>query len=165
MVEGRRGLLVRDGQGDPGLDAVHVLSARALFRRGALGMHDALAGGHPVHRAGADDEVAADAVLVGNRALEQIGHGGKPDMRMRAHIETLARRIADRAEMIEEDERAHHAALVEGQDASHLEPAPQVAHARPDHQVDKLALGGDGFDVIFMGLGRVGHGAGSFIRV
>jgi hypothetical protein len=39
-------------------------------------------------------------------AVEQVGHGGEPDMRMRPHLHAVAaRRNVHRAEMVEEDER------------------------------------------------------------
>ena len=42
-------------------------------------------------------------------AVEQIGHGGKPDMRVRADVEAVAGAELRRTEMIEEDEGADHA--------------------------------------------------------
>ena len=54
MLERRLRVLVRDGQRDPRLDAVHRLAGRALFVGRALRMDDAAAGGHPVDVAGDD---------------------------------------------------------------------------------------------------------------
>ena len=53
--------------------------------------------------------------------VEQIGDRGKPDMRMRAHVEALAAAEFDRAHLVEKNERADHAALRRRQRATHLE--------------------------------------------
>lgn len=107
VVKRRRVVLMRLRQCHPGLDAVE---ARAGFARGlwrAFGMGDAAARGHPVHVAGPDYLLAAQAVPVHDLALEQIGHGGQADMRMRAHVDAVARCHRHRPHMIEEDERPY----------------------------------------------------------
>ena len=77
-------------QRHPALQAVQRLAVDAVLRRGALGMHDAAAGGHPVDLAGPDRHGGAEAVAVHDLAVEQVGHGGEPDMRMRPHVDALA---------------------------------------------------------------------------
>ena len=55
-------------------------------------MDDATTRGHQVDGAGLDHRVAANAVAMLDRALEQIGDGREVDVRVRAHIHALARR-------------------------------------------------------------------------
>ena len=71
-------------------------------------MDDAAAGGHQIDRAGLDHRVAADAVAMLDRAVEQIGDGGEVDVRVGADVHALARRQPRRAELVDEDERADH---------------------------------------------------------
>ncbi len=111
MLEGRLLLLMGLRQGDPGLDRLDAVAGGALGRRGAFGMDDAAPGGHPVHRAGPDRLIAAQAVAVVQRAVEQPGDGGEADMRVRAHVHALAGRQFGRAQMVEEHEGADIAAL------------------------------------------------------
>ena len=54
MLERRRDLFVACRQRDPALQAQHLLARRALHIRRALGMGDAAAGRHQVHRARLD---------------------------------------------------------------------------------------------------------------
>src|SRR3712207_33116 len=72
MGEGRFGLLLRLGQGDPGLDAVDQAAAPAYRAVETLGVADAASGGHPVHLARADDLLDAGAVAMGDLAVEQV---------------------------------------------------------------------------------------------
>ena len=95
-------------------------------------MDDAAAGSHPVHRAGPDRHGGAEAVAVHDLAVEQVGDGGEPDMRVRAHVEAVAGTEFGRAHMIEEDERADHARLRRRQRAAHREVA-EIGGARHDH--------------------------------
>ena len=70
-------------------------------------------------------------------ALEQIGHGGEADMRMRPDIEAGARREDRRTHMVEEHERAERAALGERQHAAHLEPVAEIAGTRLDRHLER----------------------------
>ena len=128
-------LLVRCRQGDPELQAVQRFAARAVVRRGAFGMHDAAAGGHPVDLAGADRHVAAEAVAVDDLAVEQKRDGGEADMRMRPHVDAVARAEFGRPEVIEEDEGADHAPLDVRQRAADRQ-MPEIDAARHDDEVD-----------------------------
>ena len=74
-------------------------------------------------------------------AVEQEGHGGEPDMGMRAHVDPAADIEHRRAEMIEEDEGADHAPPGVRERAPDLKAA-EVDAARHDHVLDRLA-GGD----------------------
>ena len=112
----------------------------AALGAGALGMHDAAAGGHPVDLAGPDRHRGAEAVAVHDLAVEQVGDGGKADVRMRPHVESAAGAEFGRAEMIEEHERPDHARLRRGQRAPHGEAVAQVGGARHHHLLDRFAL-------------------------
>jgi len=78
-------------------------SAAQVFRR-AFRMHDAAPGRHQVDVAGADDKLGAETVSMLDFAVEQIGDGGKPDMRMRLHIQRLTGLQYRRTHAIEKDE-------------------------------------------------------------
>ena len=73
-------------------------------------------------------------------AVEQVGDGGEPDMRMRPHVEAVAGLEHGRAEMIEEHERADHARLRRRQRAAHREAVAEIGGARHDHGLDRVAL-------------------------
>src|SRR5712671_4377395 len=100
---------------------MQAVALDAARRIGALGMYDAAAGGHPVHRAGPDRDGGAEAVAVHDLAVEQVGDGGEPAVRMRAYVEAVAGLEHGRTEMIEEHERADHARLRRRQRAAHRE--------------------------------------------
>ena len=73
-------------------------------------------------------------------AVEQIGDGGEPDMRMRAHVEAVAGLEHGRPEMIEEHERADHARLRRRQRAPHREAVAEIGGARHDHRLERVTL-------------------------
>jgi hypothetical protein len=81
--------LLRLRQPDPELQAVHPRAGFSQFRAGALGMHDAAPGGHPVDRAGLDRLQRSEAVAMHDLALEQVRHGREVDVRVRPHVEAL----------------------------------------------------------------------------
>ena len=72
-------------------------------------------------------------------AIEQIGDGREPDMRMRPHVESRAGAEFSRSEMIEEDERPDHARARRRQGAAHREAVAEVDRARHDHIGERLA--------------------------
>ena len=81
VLEVGRRLAGRVGQRDPQLQA-----AQGRRRgRGRLGVGDAAAGGHQVERAGPDELLAAEAVLVEHLAAEQPGDGLQAGVRVRRH--------------------------------------------------------------------------------
>ncbi len=65
----------------------------------------------------------AETVAMHDFAVEQIGDGGEPDMRVRPHVDAVAGAEHRRSEMIEEDERPDHARARRRQRAMHLEAA------------------------------------------
>jgi hypothetical protein len=69
-------------------------------------MHDAAARAHPVHRRRLDRLLGPQAVAVQDLALEEVGHGGQVDVRMRAHVDALVGQELGRPHLVEEDERA-----------------------------------------------------------
>src|ERR1700742_2046662 len=99
-------------------------------------MGDAASGGHQVHRTRLDLLDVALAVAVHDAAVEQIGDGGEPDMRMRPHVHALAGDELHRAEMIEEDERANHLPFAVWQGASHDKAVAEIASARHDDRLE-----------------------------
>jgi hypothetical protein len=104
-------LLVLFRQRDPDLNAIEFLAPFSQLVIGALGVRDAASGGHPVNRAGLDGLHAAEAVPVNDGALEQIGHGGKTDVRMRSDVDPETRRQLSRSHLVEENERTDIAPL------------------------------------------------------
>jgi hypothetical protein len=125
------------GQRDPDLDALQALRAPACLGIGAFGVDDAAAGRHPVDVAGRDRLDEAEAVAMDDFTREEIGDGGEADMRVRANVDAAAGRELDRAELVEEDERADHAALRRRQHALHREAVAEVAGAGEDLVLDE----------------------------
>src|SRR5262249_6882955 len=111
---------------------------------------------HPVDVAGLDGGEGAEAVAVHDLAVEQIAHRGEPDVRMRPHVDALARAKLGRPEMVEEDERPDHAPLGRGQRAPHGEIA-KVDRARHDRKLDGVAAERIAENRIFRG--EKAHGA------
>ena len=62
----------------------------------------------------ADCGRGAETVAVHDLAVEEKGHGCETDMRMRPHVDPLSGVEFRRPEMIEENERADHAAAARG---------------------------------------------------
>ena len=58
-------------------------------------------------------------------------------MRVRAHVDAAAGRELDRTELVEEDERADHAARRRRQHALHREAVAEIAGARQDLVLDE----------------------------
>ena len=139
MGEGRRALLMRLGQRRPGLDAEAAGRGACLHLAAlALGMDDAAPGRHQVDLAGLDGERRAQAVAMEHLALEQIGDGGEPDVRVRAHVDALADQELGRPHLVEEDEGPDHLLLRGRQGAPHLETA-EIAGTRHDDVLDGVA--------------------------
>ena len=95
-------------------------------------------GSHPVHFAGTNHLVKAEAVPMHDLAREQIRDRRQADVRMRTHVDPprQIRGELHRTHVIEEHERADHAALRPRQHAPDLEAA-QIAATRFDHQLDR----------------------------
>jgi len=104
--------------------------------RGALGMGDAAARGHPVDRAGPDRLQGAEAVAVGDLAADQVSDRGEADVRMRAHVDPLPQQKLGRTHLIEKDERSDHLAARRRQRPAHLEAA-EVTRPRHDDHLDR----------------------------
>ncbi len=115
---------------------MHAVARGPCLWTGAFAMGDAAAGGHPVHRAGPDRLHAPQAVAVQDLAPDEIGDGGEADVRMGADIEPGAGPQDRRAELVEEDERPHHAALGGGQHPADREAVAEVAKAGRDGELD-----------------------------
>src|SRR5262249_6063183 len=96
--------------------------------------------GHPIDLARLNRHRIPEAVAVQDLAVEQERHGGKPDMRMRPHIDALPGAKDRRTEMIEEDERTDHSPVDMREPAPHFEAA-EIDGPRYDHVLDRLAGG------------------------
>src|SRR5207247_5126322 len=77
MAEARRALLLMLRKRDPRLQSPRARALRAQRLRRALRVNYAAPGDHPVHVAGADRLAHAEAVLVKDLALEEIGERGE----------------------------------------------------------------------------------------
>ena len=125
-------------QGKPCLQAGHGKRMAAQVFRRAFRMHDAAPGRHQVDVAGADDEFGAETVAMLDFAVEQIGDGGKPDMRMRFDVECLSGLQDRRAHAVEKDEGADETPLPGRQRTTHGKAA-NVAGAGNDEVLDGVA--------------------------
>src|ERR1700728_1417707 len=101
-------------------------------------MNDATPRRHPVHRAGPDRHRGAETVAVDDFAVEQIGHGGKADMRMRPNVNAVAGLEHSRTEVVEEDERSDHARACRRQRARLLKAA-EIDSTRYNDLLDDVA--------------------------
>jgi hypothetical protein len=130
------GFLVLFGKRDPGLDAIHAVAFAACAFE-TFGMRDPAPGGHPVDFARPDRLLGRQAVAVHDFAVEEISDRRQADVRMRPHIHRSrdAGREIDRSHVIEEDERADHAAFGIRQHASDLKAA-EIATALFNDDVD-----------------------------
>jgi hypothetical protein len=101
VLVARLGHLQRRRQVGPELEAVHA-ALRVALRH--LLVHDAAAGGHPLHVAGAERAAVAEAVAVLDRAGEHVGDRLDAAMRMpREPGEVVVRIVV--AEVVEQQER------------------------------------------------------------
>ena len=72
-------------------------------------MHDAAAAVIQLTAPGRIGSARAEAIAMHDLAVEQIGDGGEPDMRMRPHVDAVAGAKHRRPDMVEENERPDHA--------------------------------------------------------
>src|SRR5689334_8851497 len=119
-------------------------------------MGNAASGGHQVHGARLDFPHVTLAVAMHDAAVEQIGDRCKADMRMRADVHALAGHELNRAEMVEKDEWADHLSSAVRQRAAHRKSVAEIAGARHDDKLERVA----GFGVAEYGIfvGEPAHG-------
>src|SRR5918992_1240057 len=141
VAKARRALFLVLRQRKPGLQAPRLMAALAQRLRRTFRMHDAAPRDHPVDVARADRLAHAQAVLGKDPALEEIGHRGKADVRMRPHVESASRRHGDRPHLVEENERAHCAALGRRQRTAHLETVTEVARCGNERCFYRACMG------------------------
>ncbi|MND28824.1 hypothetical protein D3C80_193180 [compost metagenome] len=154
MGKGRGDFFHMVGQGKPGLQAGHGKRMAAQVFRRAFRMHDAAPGGHQVNVSGANDEFGAETVAMLDFAVEQIGDGGKPDMRMRLDVQRLTSLQDRRSHAVKKDEGADETTLPGRQGAAHRKAA-NIAGARNDEVFDGVAGKGITRDGIVTG--KKGH--------
>jgi hypothetical protein len=87
---------------------------------------------------------------VHDRAVEQVGDGGKADMRMRTNVHALAGDELHRSEMVEEDERPDHLPLAMRQRTPHHEAIAEIAGAGYDDEIERIT----GFGIAEHGIVR-----------
>ena len=121
--------LVR-GQRHPALEAEHRPAAGTCCIAAPLRVHDAASSRHDVDFTGADRLHIALAVAVQDLAIDEVGQGCKPDMRVWTRVETFTRLKSDRAEAVEKDERSDHAAMHGRQGAANLEAIAEITDGR-----------------------------------
>ena len=68
--------------------------------------------------------------------VQQVGHGGQANVRVRAHIQATAFGEPVRPHFVEENKRADHAALLAGQGAANDKVVAEVMAARHHDRVD-----------------------------
>lgn len=115
-------------QGDPQLGGVQVLAGL----RGVFGVGDAVAGGHQVDLAGADQLFVAQAVAVQDFAGHRPGEGLQADVRAGADMQAGVRGEVDRADVVEEAPGADHAPVAGGQGAADVQAGAEFGFAGGD---------------------------------
>jgi len=130
VLERRRRRFERFRQRDPELQAVAAVGLADQVLRRPLGVDDAAASRHPVHRAGLDPLDDAGRIAVHDRALEQVGQRRQADVGVRPHVVVRAGRNVDRPEVVEEDERADGAPVRGRKQPAHHEAAAEVLGER-----------------------------------
>jgi hypothetical protein len=129
VLEVRRHLAVRIGQGQPELDPVQP---RVVVLRRFLGVGDAAPRGHQVELAGPDELLAAQAVPVQHGARDEPGHRLQPDMRVRRDLHAGHPVDRRRAVVVDEAPCAHAAPLPQRQEAAHVKVADPGEARRGD---------------------------------
>src|SRR5439155_2756864 len=94
-------------------------------------MRDAATRRHPVDLARPDGLDGAQIVAMHDLAVEQVGDGGKADMRVRPDVDAASGFELRRPHLVEEDERSDHAPSNRWQDSPNLEAA-EIASSRHD---------------------------------
>ena len=100
VLVARIGHLQLRRQVDPELDAVEEPAGVDQRVRRSLDVQDARPGGHPLRRAVLDHAAAADGVLVQERAVDHVGHGLEPAVRVPRRALGLARPVVDLAHLV-----------------------------------------------------------------
>src|SRR5690606_33912608 len=109
--------LVLRRQVHPKLEAAHA----ALLLLGHLRMHQAAAGGHPLHAAGDQQALVAAVVLVAHAAVEHVRHGLEAAMRMAGETGDVVFGLVG-AELVEQQERIELRQRRAADDAGELDP-------------------------------------------
>ena len=152
VLVARRGQLLRGRQVDPQLEAVEQAAADDEPLRRLLDVEDAGAGGHPLRVAVGDDAAAAVRVRVLEDAVDHVGDGLEPAVRMPRRALRLARRVVHLAHLVEVDERVEVGEVHAGERAPDREALPFEAARRRCHAADR-ALAGE----VGIGLGDPGQ--------
>ena len=131
--------------------------ARSFFE--ALGMGDAAPGDHPVHFAGADRLLGADAVAMHDLAVEEIGDGRRGRLRMRPDVH--AARYARRRFASDRNDRRRRKALPSAGANGSTRPTWNPPRSRrresmtsmPGGLPDRPGQGQEGSGTVFRGTG------------
>ena len=98
-------------------------------------VHDAAAGGHPLHVAGAEGAFVAEAVAVFDRAVEHVGDCLDAAMRMPGEAgEVVLRTII--AEIVEQQKRIGLGGVAEAEGAAQAHAGPFHGRLRLHHVLD-----------------------------
>ena len=98
-------------------------------------VHDAAAGGHPLHVAGAEGAFVAEAVAVVDRAVEHVGDRLDAAMRMPGKAgEVVLRTIV--AEIVEQQKRIGLGGVAEAEGAAQAHAGPFHGRLRLHHAFD-----------------------------
>jgi hypothetical protein len=74
-----------------------------------------------------------------NSSVKQIGNRREADVGVGPHVEAMSRKELGWSHLIKEDEGSNHLALVAGQSATDFEAIAQIAYARHDHKLKRVA--------------------------
>src|SRR3546814_825630 len=117
LLVARIGHIFLRRQVHPQLEAAHA----AFLLLGHLRVHQAAAGGHPLHAAGDQQALVAVVVLVAHSAVEHVGHGLEAAVRMAGETGDVVLGLVG-AELVEQQERIELRQRRAADDAGELDP-------------------------------------------
>jgi hypothetical protein len=124
VLVARRRHLQPGRQVHPQLEAVEQAAADHELLRRRLDVQDAAAGGHPLGVAVGDQPAAAVGVLVLERAVDDVGDGLEPAVRVPRGALGLTRAVVDLAHLVHVHERVEPGQVHPGEGAPDREPSP-----------------------------------------
>ena len=126
-------------QSNPTLNPEQAFTTVSRTSGCPLGMRNSTAGRHEIHCPGRNLERIPLTVAMHNSSVKQIGNRRETDVGVGPHVEAMSRKELGWSHLIEEDEGSNHLALVAGQSTTDFEAIAQIAYARHDDKLKRVA--------------------------